>query len=87
MSNRPYTIDHSSNSRRKGVDQQFSMRLSRARGKPGESGMQQFALKRLVASISGFAMLLKELGFDHTIVSTVSLHAGNSPFHGRNHEA
>jgi hypothetical protein len=33
------------------------------------------------------AMLLKELGFDHTIISTVALHAGNSPFHGRNHEA
>lgn len=33
------------------------------------------------------AMLLKELGFDHTIVSTVALHAGNSPYHGRNHEA
>ena len=26
------------------------------------------------------AMLLKELGFDHTIISTVALHAGNSPF-------
>ena len=33
------------------------------------------------------AMLLKELGFDHTIISSVALHAGNSPFHGRNHEA
>lgn len=33
------------------------------------------------------AMLLKELGFDHTIVSTVALHAGNSPYHGRSHEA
>lgn len=33
------------------------------------------------------AMLLKELGFDHTVVSTVALHAGNSPYHGRNHEA
>jgi putative nucleotidyltransferase with HDIG domain len=33
------------------------------------------------------AMLLKELGFDHSIISTVALHAGNSPFHGRNHEA
>jgi len=31
------------------------MRLSHARGKPGESGMQQLAMKRLVASISGFA--------------------------------
>ena len=33
------------------------------------------------------AMLLKELGFDHTVVSTVALHAGNSSYHGRNHEA
>lgn len=33
------------------------------------------------------AMLLKELGFDHTVVSTVATHAGNSPFHGRNFEA
>jgi hypothetical protein len=33
------------------------------------------------------AMLLKELGFDHTVVSTVALHAGNSPYHGRSHEA
>jgi hypothetical protein len=33
------------------------------------------------------AMLLKELGFDHTVVSTVALHAGNSPYHGRNNEA
>ncbi len=33
------------------------------------------------------AMLLKELGFDHTVVSTVATHAGNSPFHGSNFEA
>jgi hypothetical protein len=33
------------------------------------------------------AMSPKEPGFDHAIISTVALHAGNSPFHGRNHEA
>lgn len=33
------------------------------------------------------AMLLKELGFPHTVVSTVATHAGNSPFHGSNFEA
>ncbi|MDR3535003.1 MAG: HDIG domain-containing protein [Acetobacteraceae bacterium] len=33
------------------------------------------------------AMLLKELGFDHTVISTVATHAGNSPFHGSNFEA
>ena len=32
-------------------------------------------------------MLLKELGFAHTIVSTVATHATNAPFHGRNLEA
>lgn len=30
------------------------------------------------------ATLLKELGFDHTVVSAVPTHAGNAPFHGRN---
>lgn len=33
------------------------------------------------------AMMLKELGFAHTIVSTVATHATNAPFHGRNLEA
>ncbi|HEY7580541.1 MAG TPA: HD domain-containing protein [Acetobacteraceae bacterium] len=33
------------------------------------------------------AMLLKELGFAHSVVSTVATHAGNMPFHGRNFEA
>jgi hypothetical protein len=33
------------------------------------------------------AMLLKELGFEHTVISTVATHAGNSPFHGSNFEA
>ena len=33
------------------------------------------------------AMLLKELGFPHTVVSTVATHATNAPFHGRNPEA
>ena len=33
------------------------------------------------------AMLLKELGFPHSVVSTVATHATNAPFHGRNFEA
>lgn len=33
------------------------------------------------------AMLLKELGFSQRIVSTVALHAGNAPYHGRTFEA
>jgi len=33
------------------------------------------------------AMLLKELGFAHRIVSTVALHAGNAPYHGSTLEA
>jgi putative nucleotidyltransferase with HDIG domain len=33
------------------------------------------------------AMLLKELGFPHTVVSTVATHATNAPFHGENVEA
>jgi hypothetical protein len=33
------------------------------------------------------AMILKELGFAHTVVSTVATHATNAPFHGRNLEA
>ena len=33
------------------------------------------------------AMLLKELGFPHAVVSTVATHATNAPFHGRNLEA
>ncbi|MFC7738141.1 HD domain-containing protein [Roseomonas sp. GCM10028921] len=33
------------------------------------------------------AMLLKDLGFHHRVVSTVALHAVNAPFHGRNREA
>src|SRR4051794_29544053 len=32
-------------------------------------------------------MLLKDLGFPHTVVSTVATHATNAPFHGRNLEA
>lgn len=32
-------------------------------------------------------MMLKELGFAHTVVSTVATHATNAPFHGRNLEA
>jgi hypothetical protein len=33
------------------------------------------------------AMLLKELGFPHLVVSTVATHAANAPFHGRSLEA
>ena len=33
------------------------------------------------------ATMLKELGFPHTVVSTVATHATNAPFHGRNLEA
>jgi len=33
------------------------------------------------------AMMLRELGFGHTIVATVATHATNAPFHGRNLEA
>lgn len=33
------------------------------------------------------AMLLKDLGFPHKVVSTVALHAGNAPYHGSTFEA
>ena len=33
------------------------------------------------------AMLLKELGFAHKIVSTIPLHAGNAPYHGESLDA
>lgn len=33
------------------------------------------------------AMILKELGFPHPVVSTVATHAANAPFHGSNLEA
>jgi putative nucleotidyltransferase with HDIG domain len=33
------------------------------------------------------AMLLKELGFPHLVVSTVATHASNAPFHGSSFEA
>ncbi len=33
------------------------------------------------------AMILKELGFPHKVVSTVALHAGNAPYHGKSFEA
>lgn len=32
------------------------------------------------------AMLLKDLGLPHSVVSTVATHASNAPFHGRNFE-
>ena len=33
------------------------------------------------------AMILKDLGFQHLVVSTVAMHAGNAPFHAPNFEA
>jgi hypothetical protein len=33
------------------------------------------------------AMILKDLGFSDTVISAVSLHAGNAPFHGSNFES
>jgi putative nucleotidyltransferase with HDIG domain len=33
------------------------------------------------------AMMLKEIGFPHVVVSTVATHATNAPFHGENAEA
>jgi hypothetical protein len=33
------------------------------------------------------AMILKDLGFAHDVVSTVALHAGNAPYHGSSFEA
>jgi hypothetical protein len=33
------------------------------------------------------AMMLKDLGFPHKVVSTVATHAANAPFHGSNVEA
>lgn len=50
-----------------------------------EVGYSQLS-KELQHGVVG-AMLLKELGFDHSVVSTVATHAGNSPFHGSNFEA
>ena len=33
------------------------------------------------------AMILKDLGFPHYVISTVATHASNAPFHGKNLEA
>lgn len=33
------------------------------------------------------AMIVRDLGFPHVVVSTVATHASNAPFHGRNIEA
>ncbi len=51
----------------------------------GGVGYSQLS-KELPHGVVG-AMLLKELGFPHTVVSTVATHAGNAPFHGSNLEA
>lgn len=51
-------------------------------GTPGHSKLY----RELPHGVVG-AMLLKELGFPHTVVSTVATHATNAPFHGANIEA
>ena len=51
----------------------------------GEVGYSQLS-KELPHGVVG-AMLLKELGFPHSVVATVATHAGNAPFHGSNLEA
>jgi putative nucleotidyltransferase with HDIG domain len=51
----------------------------------GTVGYSQLS-KELPHGVVG-AMLLKELGFPHIVVSTVATHAGNAPFHGSNLEA
>jgi hypothetical protein len=55
------------------------------RESPDKVGYSQLS-RELQHGVVG-AMLLKELGLPHTVVSTVAMHAGNSPFHGRNFEA
>jgi putative nucleotidyltransferase with HDIG domain len=42
--------------------------------------------KELPHGVTG-AMLLKDLGFPHIVISTVATHASNAPFHGCNVEA
>lgn len=59
--------------------------LMYTRESPDKVGYSQLA-HELPHGVVG-AMLLKELGFDHSIVSSVATHAGNAPFHGRNFEA
>lgn len=51
----------------------------------GEVGYSQLS-RELPHGVVG-AMLLKDLGFPHVVVSTVATHAGNAPFHGSNLEA
>src|ERR1700722_18046012 len=59
--------------------------LMYVRDSPDKVGYSQLA-RELQHGVVG-AMLLKELGLPHPVVSTVATHAGNSPFHGRNFEA
>jgi hypothetical protein len=59
--------------------------LMYVRGADGKVGYSKL-YHELAHGVAG-AMLLKELGFDHAIVSAVSLHAGNAPYHARTHEA
>jgi len=59
--------------------------LMYVRESPDKVGYSQLA-RELQHGVVG-AMLLKDLGLPHIVVSTVATHAGNSPFHGRNFEA
>ncbi|SEC61477.1 hypothetical protein SAMN05519104_1721 [Rhizobiales bacterium GAS188] len=53
-----------------------------------DGGMVSYSrlAKELPHGVVG-AMLLKELGFPHLVVSTVATHASNAPFHGSSFEA
>ncbi|WP_149537793.1 HD domain-containing protein [Siccirubricoccus phaeus] len=55
-------------------------------GREGDTGVHTPLFYELPHGVIG-GMLLKELGFPHTVVSTVATHATNAPFHGRNLEA
>lgn len=54
--------------------------------KEGDTGVHTPLFYELPHGVIG-GMMLKELGFPHTVVSTVATHATNAPFHGRNLEA
>jgi putative nucleotidyltransferase with HDIG domain len=52
----------------------------------GEALVTSQLYKELPHGVVG-AMLLKELGFPHEVVSVVATHATNAPFHASTHEA
>jgi hypothetical protein len=54
-------------------------------GQGAETGYSQLGLEIPHGVVGG--MLLRELGFAHVVVATVTTHAANAPFHGRNPEA